>query len=96
MATIQFRRQLKFAHSKNEAIQYIREKITMASGEPIVCTYKNPNGKWGSFEAICVYEKGLHKSKTTLLEKDYKDYIDENGNLKCNVIKVLDGEWESI
>ena len=29
MATIQIKRQLKFAHPKNEAIEYIKKKLTL-------------------------------------------------------------------
>lgn len=96
MATIQFRRQLKYAHSKPEALNYIMNKLTMASGEPLMCTYKNPNGKWGSFQVICLFEKGIHRSKTTLFDNEYDSYFDESEILTRNVLKILDGEWESI
>ena len=54
MATIQIKRQLKFAHPKNEAIEYIKKKLTLLAGEPLLCTYKESNGKWGAIEVICV------------------------------------------
>ena len=102
-STIQFRRQLKFAHPRKDALQYIREKLTMKEGEPLLCTYKEANGKWhGAIEVICIYPKGtLYNDAVILshLKKDtdeYKEYFNEENKLKFNYIKVINGEWESI
>ena len=96
MATIQFRRQLKFAHPKKEALEYIKTKLTLAAGEPLLCTYKNPNGKWGSMQIICVYPRDTQRSNTILSGDEYNAYFTADGKLNCNLIKILDGEWESI
>ena len=95
MATIQFRRQLKFAHPKIEALKYIKERLSMESGEPLLCTYKEGNGKWGAIEVICVYKKGTPKSETIISNADY---FDENDNLINNFIKINDdnSEWDKI
>ena len=96
MATIQLKRQLKFAHPKEEAIQYIKTKLTLAAGEPLLCTYKYPNGKWGAIEVICVYPK------EDTLKGEYPiipdDMFDENGKLKENILKINDDipEWDKI
>jgi hypothetical protein len=42
---IQIRRQLKYGHPKSQALEYIRTKLTMLPGEPLLCTYKESNGK---------------------------------------------------
>lgn len=84
MAVIQFKRQLKFAHSKDEAIKYIKNKLIMFSGEPLICTYKNSNGKWGAIEVICVYPKGTPKQQTIITDENYF----ENEILKENFIKI--------
>lgn len=95
MATIQLKRQLKFAHPKSEALKYIRERLSLESGEPLLCTYKESNGKWGAIEVICVYKKGTPKSETIISDNDY---FDEGGNLIHNFIKVNDDnpEWDKI
>ena len=96
MATIQIRRQLKFAHPKDEALKYIRTRLKMLPGEPLLCTYKNGNGKWGAIEIICVYPKGTLKRDTIIPNDDLFEY----GMLKENYIKVNDDvddiEWEKI
>lgn len=96
MATIQLKRQLKFAHPKEEALKYIREKITLSSGEPLLCTYKNSNGKWGAIEVICVFPKVVTKrGEYTIIPEEL---FDENDSLKENIIKINDDnpEWENI
>lgn len=93
MATIQFKRQLKFAHPKDAALKYIREKLVMQSGEPLICTYKNANGIWGAIEVICVYPKGTPKDQTIITDDSF--FID--GELKENYIKINDDlKWGSI
>jgi hypothetical protein len=42
---IQIRRQLKYGHPMSEAIAYIKTRLTMHPGEPLLCTYKETNGK---------------------------------------------------
>lgn len=96
MATIQIKRQLKFAHPKEEALKYIRERLTLFSGEPLLCTYKNSNGKWGAIEVICVFPKGVTKRGEYAIIPD--EMFDENNLLKENIIKVNDDnpEWDNI
>lgn len=96
MATIQLKRQLKFAHPKNEAIEYIKKKLTLLAGEPLICTYRNNNGKWGAIEVICVYPKEVTlKGQYTIIPDSM---FDENDKLKENIIKINDDipEWDSI
>lgn len=97
MATIQFRRQLKFGHPKSEALKYIKTKLTLAAGEPLLCTYRETNGKFGAIEVICVYPKGTERSATGLNSAEY-DNIFENGMLIENVIKnnADDAIWDKI
>lgn len=96
MATIQIKRQLKFAHPKEEALKYIREKLTLFSGEPLLCTYKNSNGKWGAIEVICVFPKTITKKGDYVIIPD--NMFNEKNELKENIIKVNDDipEWEKI
>ena len=96
MATIQFKRQLKFAHPKSEAIEYIKTKLTLAAGEPLLCTYKEPNGKWGAIEVICVFPKDVTMKGTYPIIPD--DMFNTDGKLKENIIKINDdnSEWEKI
>ena len=96
MATIQFKRQLKFAHPKSEAIEYIRTKLTLAAGEPLLCTYKESNGKWGVIEVICVFPKDVTMKGTYSIIPD--DMFNTDGKLKENIIKINDDnpEWENI
>lgn len=105
MATIQLKRQLKFAHPKSEAIQYIKTKLTLAAGEPLLCTYKENNGKWGAIEVICVYPKGTHKDNTFWINHNdningepISEYFDSDGKLIVNYIKINDDnpEWDKI
>jgi hypothetical protein len=99
MATIQLKRQLKFAHPKSEAISYIKTKITLLAGEPLLCTYKESNGKWGAIEVICVYPKGTSKDDYMLLSQCVSsDMFDENGKLKENILKINADEvmWDKI
>ena len=96
MATIQLKRQLKFAHPKNEAIQYIKTKLTLAAGEPLLCTYKESNGKWGAIEVICVYPKKITlKGQYPIIPAEM---FDANGELKENILKINDDnpEWDKI
>jgi hypothetical protein len=96
MATIQLKRQLKFAHPKSEAIQYIKTRLTLAAGEPLICTYKESNGKWGAIEVICVYPKEITlKGQYPIIPYDK---FDEGGKLKENILKINDDnpEWENI
>lgn len=96
MTTIRFRRQLKFAHPKDEAIKYIKTKLTLASGEPILCTYRENNGKWGSVEAICVFPKDVTlKGQYSIIPEEY---FNEEGRLKENILKINDDnpEWKNI
>ena len=96
MATIQIKRQLKFAHPKEEALKYIRERLTLSSGEPLLCTYKNSNGKWGAIEVICVFPKEkVSKGEYAIIPDEM---FDENNLLKENIIKVNDDnpEWDNI
>ena len=96
MATIQFKRQLKFAHPKVEAINYIKKKLTLAAGEPLICTYKENNGKWGVIEVICVYPKIDTKRGQYPIIPD--DMFGDDGSLIENIIKINDDnpEWEGI
>ena len=96
MATIQLKRQLKFAHPKSEAIRYIKTRLTLAAGEPLICTYKESNGKWGAIEVICVYPKEITLKGQYPIIPD--NAFDENGKLKENVLKVNgdDPIWENI
>ena len=98
MATIQIKRQLKFAHPKEEAIDYIKNKLTMVSGEPLLCTYKNDNGKWGAIEVICVFPIGTERSAYPLLEFVDIEKFDGENKLKENIIKINDDipEWDKI
>lgn len=99
MATIQLKRQLKFAHPKNEAIQYIKTKLTLAAGEPLICTYKESNGKWGTIEVICVFPKGTIRSEYKFLTDVVRDEeLFENGILKENILKINadDPVWDNI
>ena len=66
MATIQLKRQLKFAHPKSEAIQYIKTRLTLAAGEPLICTYKESNGKWGAIEIKLGGEKLINDGVASL------------------------------
>lgn len=96
MATIQLKRQLKFAHPKNEAIEYIKKKLTLLAGEPLICTYRNNNGKWGAIEVICVYPKEVTiKGQYSIIPDSM---FDIDGKLKENIIKINDDnpEWDSI
>ena len=96
MATIQLKRQLKFAHPKNEAIKYIKTKLTLGAGEPLVCTYKEPNGKWGAVEVICVYPKEVTlKGQYPIIPENM---FDENNKLKENILKINGDEviWDKI
>ena len=96
MATIQIKRQLKFAHPKNEAIEYIKKKLTLLAGEPLLCTYKESNGKWGAIEVICVYPKEVTLKGQYPIIPD--SMFDENGKLKENILKINgdDAIWEKI
>ena len=96
MATIQLKRQLKFAHPKNEAIQYIKTKLTLASGEPLICTYRESNGKWGVIEVICVYPKEITLKGQYPIIPD--NMFDENDKLKENILKINgdDPVWDKI
>ncbi len=99
MATIQLKRQLKFAHPKDEAIKYIKTKVKLAAGEPLLCTYKKSNGKWGAIEVICVYPKGTSRYNYAVLMHLTSDELYDNDNkLKENLIKINDDipEWEHI
>ena len=105
MATIQIRRQLKFAHPKAEAINYIKTRLTMVPGEPMLCTYKNPDGKWGAIEVICIYPKGTHKDNTLWINhndsingRPISEYFGDDNKLLFNYIKINDDipEWEKI
>lgn len=96
MATIQLKRQLKFAHPKNEAIQYIKTKLTLAAGEPLICTYKESNGKWGTIEVICVYPKEITlKGQYPIIPENM---FNEDGKLKENILKINadDPVWDKI
>lgn len=96
MATIQLKRQLKFAHPKSEAIQYMKTKLTLAAGEPLICTYKESNGKWGAIEVICVYPKDVTLKGTYPIIPD--DMFNEEGKLIENILKINDDvpEWDKI
>jgi hypothetical protein len=97
MATIQIRRQLKYAHPKKDALNYIRTKLTMTAGEPLLCTYRNGNGKWsGAIEVICVYPSGTLRANTILTDSSYDNYFDEDNKLINNFLKVNDNEWDKI
>ena len=97
MATIQLKRQLKFGHPKEDAIEYIKNKLTMVSGEPLLCTYKNGNGKWGAIEVICVFPIGTERSAYPMLEEVGNNKFDSENKLKENIIKINDNlEWETI
>lgn len=96
MATIQLRRQLKYSHPKAEAIKYIKKNVTLAAGEPLLCTYKESNGKWGSIEVICLFPK-----ETTIkgVYPNIPDNLfDENDKLTENILKINDDipEWDKI
>lgn len=96
MATIQLKRQLKFAHPKNEAIQYIKTKLTLAAGEPLICTYRESNGKWGAIEVICVYPKEITlKGQYPIIPENM---FNEDGKLKENILKINgdDPVWDNI
>lgn len=96
MATIQLKRQLKFAHPKSEAIQYIKNRLTLVAGEPLICTYKESNGKWGVIEVICVYPKEVTlKGQYPIIPEDM---FDEDGKLKENILKINGDEpvWDKI
>ena len=97
MATIQIRRQLKFSHPKSEALKYIKTKLSMVAGEPLLCTYREPNGKWGSIECVCVYPKGTSRTNTILNGTEYDNLFD-NSVLVENCIKINadENEWEQI
>lgn len=97
-STIQFRRQLKFAHPKDEAIKYIENKLTMLSGEPILCTYRESNGKWGSIDCVCVYPKNTLRTDTILSGDDYNHLFDDENKLMINCVKINgdDAIWETI
>ena len=98
MATskIQLRRKLNYARPKEEALNYIRTKLTMVAGEPLLCTYKNENGKWsGAIEVICVYPFGTLRTDTILTDSTYDNYF-ENDRLINNFLKVNDNEWDKI
>lgn len=96
MATIQLKRQLKFAHPKSEAIQYIKTRLTLAAGEPLLCTYKNNNGKWGAIEIICIFPKDVTLKGQYNIIPD--NMFTEEGKLKENIIKINgdDPIWENI
>lgn len=96
MATIQLKRQLKFVHPKEEAIQYIKTKLTLVSGEPLICTYRESNGKWGAIEVICVYPKEVTLKGQYPIIPD--NMFDENDKLKENILKINGDvhEWENI
>ena len=96
MATIQLKRQLKFVHPKSEAIKYIKTRLTLAAGEPLICTYRESNGKWGAIEVICVYPKEVTLKGQYPIIPD--NMFDENDKLKENILKVNgdDLEWENI
>lgn len=85
---IQIRRQLKYGHPMSEAIAYIKTRLTMHPGEPLLCTYKETNGKWGAIEVVCIYPKGTNKADTILTEGRYNDLFDSNGQLIENHIKI--------
>lgn len=95
MATIQLKRQLKFFHPKSEAIQYIKTRLTLAAGEPLICTYRKSNGKLGAIEVICVYPKEVTlKGQYPIIPEEM---FDEGGKLKENILKINDNlEWEKI
>lgn len=98
MATIQLKRQLRFNKSKAEAIQYIKNNLDLLPGEPLLCTYKEPNNEWGAINVICIFSKGTLRSDYVLLS-DYTDesLFDENGKLKENIIKTDEIiEWGEI
>lgn len=96
MATIQIKRQLKFAHPKKEAIKYIKTKLTLLAGEPLLCTYKESNGKWGAIEVICVYPKEVTLKGQYPIIPD--DMFDTEGKLKENILKINgdDAMWDKI
>lgn len=107
MATIQFKRNLKYAHPKSEALDYIKKSYTMLEGEPLICTYKEDNGKWGSITLVCVYSKGRLRESIPFLDgSEYDSLFDaESGKLIENYIDVLSNEdstdiagnkWENI
>ena len=109
MATIQFRRNLKYAHPKEDALNYIKTKLKMAEGEPLICTYKNADGKWGTVTVVCVYSKDNESPSmrdTILSGSEYDSLFDaESGKLIENYIDVLSNEdstdiagnkWENI
>lgn len=98
MATIQIRRQLKFSHPKAEALKYIKTKLSLVAGEPLLCTYKESNGKCGTLELICVYPKGTLRNATTLNTTYYDNLFDTNSALIENYIKINadEAEWEKI
>lgn len=97
MATIQIRRQLKFSHPKTEALKYIKTKLSLVAGEPLLCTYRESNGKWGSIECVCVYPKGTPRTNTILSGAEY-DNLFNNSVLVENCIKINadENEWEQI
>lgn len=96
MAIIQLKRQLKFAHPKEEAIKYIKNKLTLAAGEPLICTYKESNGKWGAIEIICVFPKDVTLKGTYSIIPD--DMFNEEGKLIENILKINDDipNWDKI
>lgn len=96
MATIQLKRQLKFAHPKEEAIKYMKTKLTLAAGEPLICTYRESNGKWGAIEVICVYPKDVTLKGIYPIIPD--DMFNEEGKLIENILKINDDnpEWDNI
>ena len=96
MAIIQLKRQLTFDNSKNEAIQYIKTKLDLEAGEPLICTYKENNGKWGAIEVICVYPKDKTLKGQYSIIPD--DMFNEEGKLKENILKInMDNPvWDKI
>lgn len=96
MATIQIKRQLKFAHPKSEAIRYIKTKLTLLAGEPLLCTYRESNGKWGAIEVVCVYPKEVTLKGQYPIIPD--DMFDAEGKLKENILKINgdDAIWDKI
>lgn len=60
----------------------------MSPGEPLLCTYKEGNGKWGAIEVVCIYPKGTNRENTILTEDRYNDLFDSSGQLIENHIKI--------
>lgn len=88
---IQFRRQITYHRPKEDAKKYIENKLLMFAGEPILCTYRESNGEWGSFLAICVYPMGTHISNTIFNNMPYENMPEfKDGRLVKNVVQYSD------